>query len=547
MLRIKYSAKHHVIIKSMLSTRPTALVVLILDGWGISFVETGNAIMAAQTPTMDHFAHYYPAASLQAASIEVGLPWGEVGNSETGHKNIGAGTVQYQILPRIDHAIEDKSFFENSALLGAVEHAKEYKSDIHLMGLLSPGGVHSHMNHLFALLELMARKGRRERVFIHIFTDGRDTLPKSALPYIDMLEQAIGRYGVGAIASVTGRFYAMDRNKNWDRTRDTFDMLTGGPRQEGAASAMAAVQGAYDQGLGDEKILPTAITKGGGPLATVKDNDAVIFFNYRPDRARQLTAAFVQPDFDGFSRRSYLQNLYFVTMSQYDANLPVQAAYIENQVEMPLARVISDQGLKQLHVAETEKYAHVTYYLNGGREDPFPGEERKMIPSSPSRDFSLEPEMSAAGITDVVEKALKQGKHDIYFVNYANVDMVGHTGDFQAAMKACEFVDLCVRRLYELIMQTDGALLVTADHGNAEEMLNPQSGEVETDHTSNPVPLYYVRQRLSRNEPKSNKEIAAIMGQPIGVLSDVAPTVLEILQLPQPVQMSGVSLLSSLK
>ncbi|MEX1112408.1 MAG: 2,3-bisphosphoglycerate-independent phosphoglycerate mutase [Candidatus Andersenbacteria bacterium] len=527
-------------------SRPRPLVVIILDGWGVSFVHDGNAIAAAHTPYMDSYMRLYPSAAVQAASVEVGLPWGEVGNSETGHRNIGAGQVQYQSLPLIDRNIETGDFFKNEVLLGAVEHAKANNSSLHLMGLVSPGGVHSHMNHLFSLLELCAKENLKERVYIHMFTDGRDTLPQSALPYLDTLEQHIGATGVGTIGSVTGRFYAMDRNKNWERTEALYATLTGGKRKVGAPSAKEAINQAYHQNIFDEMIPPTAITRGGEPIATVKDNDACIFFNFRPDRARQLTAAFVTPEKVGFPTKP-LQNIYFATLSQYDPAVPAPAAFIEESLEFPLARIVSDAGLAQLHIAETEKYAHITYYLNVGHEKPFPREQHIMIPSSDIQSFAQEPEMQAKAIAARVVEEVRTGAFDVVFINFANADMVGHTGDFAAAVKACETVDACIGQIQEAAFATGGALLVTADHGNAEEMQNPATGQRETDHTSNPVPLHYVHASLRRTTPKSDQELVAIFSTPIGVLADVAPTILNILQLPQPPSMTGVSLLSSLR
>lgn len=530
----------------MPGARPRPLVVIIIDGWGISFVQEGNAIAAAPTPRMDSYARYYPAAAIQASSIEVGLPWGEVGNSETGHRNIGAGQIQYQSLPQIDNEITKGTFFKNEVFLQAIGHAKKNNSNFHLMGLVSPGGVHAHMNHLFALLNMCVKEGMRERVYIHMFTDGRDTQPQSALSYLKQLEDAIGKYGVGRVASITGRFYAMDRNKNWDRTEACYSMLTGGLRMAGAPSPRQAIEQSYAQGIFDEMIPPTAITRGGGPLAPVSDNDAVIFFNFRPDRARQLTQAFVDPANVGFTAKP-LTNLYFATMYQYDPHIPAPAAYIETKPTSPMAKVISDAGLTQLHIAETEKYAHVTYYLNVGYEEPFPGEKHVMIPSSSVVTFAEEPRMQAEAIAARVVTEIQQGAFDVYFVNFANPDMVGHTGNFDAAVEACAIVDQSIGAIEDAALAAGGALLVTADHGNAEEILNPKTKAIETDHTSNPVPFFYVAEYIRRTTPKSEQEITNILSAPIGVLTDVAPTILDILGVPKPAEMTGVSLLGSLR
>ena len=525
---------------------PEPLVVIILDGWGISFVQAGNAIAAADTPTMDMFARQYPTAAIAAASVEVGLPWGEVGNSETGHSNIGAGHVRYQMLPQIDQAIATKTFFTNHVLAEAVGHAEQHQSTLHLMGLLGPGGVHAHSDHLYAILELLAATSVRERVALHLFTDGRDTLPQSALGYLAELEEVMGKFGLGKIASLTGRLYAMDRNQNWERTKQTYDLLTGGPRGPGAGTPQQALQAWYDQGQSDETLPPTALTRGGGPIAEIADNDAVFFFNFRPDRARQLTRAFVDHAFAEFER-TVPANLYFATMTQYDDDIAAPAAFVNPPVDQPLARVLAEQQLRQLHVAETEKYAHVTYYLNGGREEPFAGEKHTLIKSSGTKNFAEMPEMEAAAITDTILAAYQQAAFDVCFVNYANADMVGHTGNFEAAVEACAVVDRQLARLYEAIVPAGGALLITADHGNAEEMQNPQTGATQTDHTSNPVPLHFISAPLQRATPRSDQELAKLLSAPIGVLSDVAPTVLDILKLKKPATMTGISLLDSLQ
>lgn len=526
--------------------RPRPLVVIILDGWGISLVSEGNAIAQAKTPTMDQFAYYFPTAALSAASSEVGLPWGEVGNSETGHRNIGAGHVQYQVLPLIDQAITDGSFFTNPVLLKAFTHIQDKKTSLHLMGLASPSGVHAHLNHLFALLQLAARQGLHDRVYIHLFTDGRDSPPQSALLYLEQLDQVIKSVGVGTIASVSGRFYAMDRNENWERITAVYNLLTGGPRDAGAASARQAIEHSYQQGVFDEMIAPVAITRGGSPVAEIHDGDAVIFFNFRPDRARQLTAAFTHPDFKAFPTKKF-RNLYFATMSDVDPENRVPAAWQEPKAEYPLARVIAAAGLSQLHIAETEKYAHITYYLNVGHEELFPGEKHVLIKSSAVKNFADKPQMAAAAITDQLIKDIEARAYDVYFVNYANADMVGHSGNFDATVTACEFVDTCLGRLLPATFKARGALLVTADHGNAEEKMNLQTHEVETDHTNNPVPLHYVHPALQRTTPRSADEVTRTFSAPIGVLADVAPTILEILQLAKPASMTGISLLNSLQ
>lgn len=527
-------------------SRPKPLVVIILDGWGISLTQEGNAIAQADTPTLDSYLKEYPSAAISASGVEVGLPWGEVGNSETGHRNIGAGRVMYQVLPKIDKAITDGTFYTNPVFLNAIEHVQHNHSNLHLMGMVSDGGVHSHIRHLIALLETCSKQGMHDRVYIHMFTDGRDVGKQRSPIFITQLEDAIGKFAVGKIASVTGRFYAMDRNNNWDRTESTYNMLIGKVRGEGAASASSAIARSYQHGIFDEKIVPTTLTRGGEPVAHIADNDAVIFFNFRPDRARQLTQAFIQPEKVGFSATP-LKNVYFATMASYDDTFPCPSAYIEDIASNPLAKILSDAHLKQFHIAETEKYAHVTYYLNVGNEKAYPNEDRVLIPSSSVSDFSQEPLMQAGKITDRVVQEIAKNNYDIYFINFANADMIGHTGNLEAAVIACSFVDSCISKIQDAVFSHDGAILITADHGNAEEMINPTTHAIETDHTPNPVVVHVVARTWKRSTPKSDSEVNQILSKPIGVLSDIAPTILEILSIEKPPQMTGVSLLPSLR
>jgi 2,3-bisphosphoglycerate-independent phosphoglycerate mutase len=526
--------------------RPRPLVVVILDGWGINQQEQGNAIAAAKTPTFDLFARHFPTTSIVASGLEVGLPPGVGGNSETGHRNIGAGRVEYQILAHIDRTITDGSFFQNDVLLDALKHAENNNTNLHVMGLLSTGGVHAHINHLFALLELARKKQFKRPVYLHLFTDGRDSPPQSALQYLVQLEAAQAKMGLGTIASLVGRFFAMDRNNNWDRTRAAYELLVGGQRERSSSSARRVIERSYSEGITDEEMLPTAITRAGIPIGTISDGDAVIFFNFRPDRARQLVRAFMKPEEMPFPTRK-LRDLYFATLVQYDPAVPVPAAFQESKAEAPLARVISEAGLKQLHIAETEKYAHVTYYLNVGEEAPFTGEDRILIRSSNVKNFSQKPEMEAGPITDAVLESLKRGVHDVYFINYANGDMVGHTGNFAAAVTACEAVDTSLGRIAAAIKEADGALVVTADHGKVEALTGERGEQKKTEHTTNPVPLYYVREELRRTAARSDAEVAALWQTPVGVLADVAPTLLDILRLEKPRQMTGVSLLGSMQ
>ena len=524
---------------------PRPLLIVILDGWGISALEKGNAIAAANTPTMDLFAQNFPTAALQAAGVEVGLPWGEVGNSETGHGNIGSGRVEYQTLPVIDQTIQDGSFFKNEVLTAALEHVSKNKSQLHLVGLASPGGVHSHLNHLLALLKLVKQAKLSSSVWLHLFTDGRDSPPQGALTYLKQVETALKKYGVGQIASISGRLYAMDRNNNWERTRQVYEMLVGGQPVAGAPTAEEAIRSAYDQGLDDEHIPVTAITQGGMPLGNITANDAVIFFNFRPDRARQLALALVAEKFTGFKRQR-LSNLFLAAFTRYDPALPA-AAFEQEPAKEPLAKVLSDAGLSQLHITESEKYAHLTYYLNGGNIEPYPREDRIHIPSLTIANFAAAPRLKAEEITNQILAALGAKRYEVYFINYGNADMLGHTGDYQAAVRACAFVDVCLKRLYKDTMAVGGAMLVTSDHGNAEEMLNPQTGEVEKDHTSNNVPIHYVLEELRRTIARSEREVHNLLSAPIGALFDVGPTILDILGIPKPAHMHGLSLLKSLQ
>jgi 2,3-bisphosphoglycerate-independent phosphoglycerate mutase len=525
--------------------RHRPVVLIIIDGWGISFEERGNAILAARTPNMDRYLREYPCGALQASGIEVGLPWGEIGNSETGHKNIGAGQVMYQSLPQITLSIKDGSFFQNPAFLEAAEHVKKNESSLHFMGLVSNGGVHSHIDHLLALIDFARQQKLRKQVFVHAFTDGRDVPPQSAKEFIEQLSKHMRRRRTGAIATVAGRYWALDRNKNWDRTRRTYDAMVYG-KGPTARSAMEVIEKAYAQNQWDEKIEPHVIVnRRGEPIGTIKDGDAVIFFDFRPDRARQLTYAFVQKDFSVFPVKQF-NDLDFVTMTEYDAALSVTIAFKEQLAPAPMAAVISKAGLRQLHIAETEKYAHVTYFLNNGREKPYPGEDQVLIPSPDVKDYAETPAMSAAKIAARVVREIKKDKYDFIVVNFANPDMIGHTGKFKAAVKACGVVDECVGKIVAAALAKGGAVLITADHGNAEEMINPQTGEVETDHTTNLVPLIYITPDNHLPTPKSDETLMQILLAPLGVLSDVGPSTLAALGLKAPPTMTAQNLLPSL-
>ena len=505
------------------------LVLVILDGWGLCDDCRGNAIAQSDTPNMNRYLKEYPHTRLICSGEDVGLPHGQMGNSEVGHLNMGAGRIVYQELTRISKSVKDGHFFQNDVLLQAVSHALKNKSSLHLMGLLSDGGVHSHINHLFALLELAARH-RLEKVYVHCFLDGRDVPPDNAGEYINQLEQKINELKVGRIATVMGRFYAMDRDRRWERTVRAYSALTAGHGFK-ALSATAALKESYGRGETDEFMQPHVIEDSGGkPVATISDGDAVVFFNFRPDRARQITRAFVDRDFDSFDRGKQVSNLFYVCLTQYDKTIETPVAFQPQRLKNTLGEVLSSAGIKQLRLAETEKYAHVTFFFNGGVELPNPGEERILVPSPRVATYDQKPEMSAPEVT---EELLGQLQFDIYRViimNYANPDMVGHTGDLEAAVKAVETVDKCLGRVVEAVLGKKGVVLITADHGNAEHMKD-EKGHPFTAHTTRPVPFVLV------GGDYQDKRLNP------GRLEDVAPTILDLLGLEKPAEMTGSSMI----
>ncbi|MCL6612487.1 MAG: 2,3-bisphosphoglycerate-independent phosphoglycerate mutase [Peptococcaceae bacterium] len=505
------------------------LALIILDGWGLRDSRAGNAIAGASTPNMDSFLEKYPHTVISCSGEDVGLPGGQMGNSEVGHLNMGAGRIVYQELTRISKAIRDGDFFENEVLIRAVEHAHRNGSDLHLMGLLSDGGVHSHIDHLFALLEL-ARRRQLDRVYVHCFLDGRDVPPDNAAEYITQLEEKIKELKTGRIATVTGRYYAMDRDRRWDRTRMAYRALVAGEGLK-ALSAGAAVRESYERGETDEFVRPTVIEdRDGSPVAVVKSGDAVIFFNFRPDRARQLTRAFVDRDFAGFDRDRPPDDLYFVCMTQYDKTIEAPVAFRPQRLKNTLGEVLSSAGIKQLRLAETEKYAHVTFFFNGGVETPYPGEERILIPSPRVATYDLKPEMSAPEVTEEFVAQLRFDRYKVIVMNYANPDMVGHTGDMEAAVRAVETVDRCLGRAVRAVLERDGVALITADHGNVEYMRDG-AGNPVTAHTTDPVPFILAGEQFK----------TAVLRP--GRLEDVAPTILDLLGIPKPPEMTGSSLI----
>ena len=508
--------------------KPTML--MILDGFGSNPKEEGNAVSMANTSNIDILMKTYPITKIQASGLAVGLPEGQMGNSEVGHTNIGAGRIVYQELTRITKSIEEGDFFSNEEFINAIENCKKHNSKLHILGLLSDGGVHSHNRHLYGLLE-MAKRRDFENVYVHCFLDGRDTPPASAENYIIELQDKIKEKGIGKIASISGRFYSMDRDKRWERVKKAYDALCFG---EGVKSVdpINAIESSYQKEVFDEFVEPTVITgvDGETPLATIEENDSVIFFNFRPDRARQITRAIVDPNFDKFETKK--MNTYFVCFTSYDETMPnVHIAFKKEQIKNTLGEIISKNNMTQLRIAETEKYAHVTFFFNGGEEKQYPGEDRILVPSPKVETYDMKPEMSAYEVTEKVVEAIESGKYDCIILNYANPDMVGHTGNLDAAIKAVETVDECVGKVVKAIKDKKGNLLITADHGNVEQMIDYKTGEPHTAHTTNLVPLILITE-------KENQKLKTE-----GKLADLAPTILDLMNIEKPKEMNGESLL----
>lgn len=518
------------------------LVLLILDGWGVMPPSRGNAISLAATPNLDRLMQSYPVTTIQAAGEAVGLPWGEMGNSEVGHLNIGAGKIPYQDLPRITRSISDGSFFERPALLAVAEHVKRNASQLHLAGLVSSGGIHSFNEHLYALLEFCLKQQIRS-VFIHAFLDGRDTPYNSAKNFLAKLERVMARGKIGAIATLAGRYWAMDRDRHWDRTEKAYRAMVEGRADATAALPSDAIAASYAKKIYDEEFVSTVIASSNGkPVAAVRDGDAVIFFNFRSDRMRQITKAFAQPEFTEFARTNHPKNLCVATMTEYEEGLPVRVIFPPEHVTSPLAKVLSDAGVRQLHIAETEKYAHVTFFLNGGSEKAFPNEDRLLIPSPRDVPYDQKPEMSGREITEKILQELEENKYDVIIANYANADMVGHTGNLPAIVKAVEFVDGWIGQIADAALKVNGLLIVTADHGNAEQSMNLQTGVIDKEHTSNPVPFLVVGKEWEGHGGLAGRDLSAIT--PVGFLSDVSPTILVLLGIPKPAEMTGRTLLN---
>jgi len=500
-----------------LKNAPVALI--IMDGYGNGKTcDPNNAIQIAKTPVIDSLRQNFPSTHIQASGEFVGLPDGQMGNSEVGHTNIGAGRIIYQALTRITKAIKDGDFFKNEALVSVASEAKANGGALHLMGLVSPGGVHSHSEHLYGLLQFAKNQGFKD-VYVHAFLDGRDVDPSSAAEYVAELESKIAEIGCGKIASLSGRYYAMDRDNRWDRVQKAYEAIALG---KGVATddAVAGVKASYANEVTDEFVVPAVV----GDYKGMKDGDGVVFFNFRPDRARELTHAFTDVEFSGFDRKAL--KLSFATMTQYEEGLNVKVAYPPESITNTLGEVISKNGMTQLRIAETEKYAHVTFFFNGGVEEPYKGEDRILVPSPKVATYDLQPEMSAIEVTDKVVEAIKSGKYDFIILNYANGDMVGHTGVIEAAVKAVETVDTCVGRFVEAIREVGGDVCITADHGNADQMVDPETGAPFTAHTTNPVPFIVVSDRVGW--------IASD-----GALCDIAPTLLTLAGMEIPAEMTG--------
>ncbi|HCM68629.1 MAG: phosphoglycerate mutase (2,3-diphosphoglycerate-independent) [Candidatus Kerfeldbacteria bacterium RIFCSPLOWO2_01_FULL_48_11] len=521
------------------------VVLAILDGWGIAPPSKGNAIFSSATPAMDDFLQNFPTMAVQASGEAVGLTWGEMGNSEVGHLNLGAGRIVYQSLPRINKAISDDSFFSVPAFLAAIAHVKKHGSRLHLLGLCSNGGIHSSLDHLFALLELAKKKDVQD-VYIHAILDGRDSPRDSAANFIEKIESKIKENGVGEIASLSGRYYAMDRDNRWDRIEQAYLAMTEGIGGRTAGSPVEAIQQSYEKANYDEEFVPTVITKDGKPVGTVDNGDAIIFFNFRPDRARELTKAFALPSFDRFQRKKTLKKLFFVTMTQYDRDLPVKEAFSPGLVTKPIAKVISDAGLNQLHIAETEKYAHVTYFFNGGLEEPFPNQDNVLIPSPKVSSYAEKPEMSAKEITDKLLEEIEKDQYHFMVINFANADMVGHTGNLKATSVAVQIVDECMGRIVKAVLPLGGVVVITADHGNAESKINLQTSQMDKEHTVNPVPVYIVGEQFRGVTPYKDlaQDNDLSMLPVVGILADVPVTILQIMNLPVPNEMTGRNLLT---
>lgn len=510
-----------------MSKRPT--VLMILDGYGLNDKREGNAVAEGNTPVMEKLMAEYPFVKGNASGLAVGLPDGQMGNSEVGHLNMGAGRIVYQDLTKITKSIQDGDFFENKALVAACENVKENDSALHLYGLVSDGGVHSHNTHIYGLLELAKRQGI-QKVYVHCFLDGRDTPPASGKEYVEQLAAKMEEIGVGEVATVMGRYYAMDRDNRWERVEKAYRAMAYG-EGEPASSGPAGIQASYDKDVTDEFVLPAVVMKDGAPVATIKENDSIIFFNFRPDRAREITRAFCDDVFKGFEREKRICTKY-VCFTEYDVTIPnKEVAFVKEEITNTFGEFLAKNGLRQARIAETEKYAHVTFFFNGGVEEPNDGEDRILVNSPKVATYDLKPEMSAYEVCDKLTEAIRSGDYDVIIINFANPDMVGHTGVEAAAVKAIEAVDQCVGKAVEAVKEVDGQMFICADHGNAEQLIDEETKEPFTAHTTNPVPFILV-----------NADPAYKLREG-GCLADIAPTLIELMGMEQPKEMTGKSLL----
>ena len=512
----------------------TMTALIIMDGFGINPAHEGNAIYQQGTPHLDALMAKYPHTQLGASGMDVGLPDGQMGNSEVGHLNIGAGRIVYQELTRITKDIQDGVFFQKKPLVKAMDTAKQTGKAVHLMGLLSDGGVHSHNTHLYALLDMCKQRGVKD-VYVHCFLDGRDVPPTSGIDYVKELQKKLDEIGVGKIATVMGRYWAMDRDNLWDRVQKAYDAMVLGQGQAEAQSGAQAVEQSYAKGETDEFVKPTVILENGRPTAVIGEGDSVIFYNFRPDRARQLTRTFIQPDFTGFERGKGYFKVNFVSMTQYDETFTgLEIVNPPETLENTMGEYLAKNGKTQLRIAETQKYAHVTFFFNGGVEKPNEGEDRELIPSSKVATFDMKPEMSAYEVTEKAVSLINEKKYDVMILNFANCDMVGHTGVMEAAMKAVEAVDICVDKVVTAILNNGGRVFVTADHGNADQMVDPATGEPFTAHTTNPVPFIAIGPEMIGKTLRKD-----------GRLADIAPTMLTSMGMKVPAEMTGVSLIEA--
>ena len=509
-----------------MSKVPKPVALIILDGWGYSEDTESNAIAEAKKPVWDRLWKDHPHSFIRTSGADVGLPGDQMGNSEVGHLNLGAGRVVYQEFTRVSRSIKTGSFFTNATLTDAVDQAKQTGKAVHVIGLLSPGGVHSHEDHIHAMIQLAVERGASQ-VYLHSFLDGRDTAPCSAAASIEQMEAKFNELGGGRFASIIGRYYAMDRDHRWPRIQAAYDLITQGKAEFEVPDAMTGLNLAYARDEGDEFVKATRIQPPGTSVVTVEDGDVVIFMNFRSDRARQITRPFIEPDFDGFEREVFPKLACFASLTEYNSQFDIPVAFPPERLKNVFGEFAANLGMRQLRLAETEKYAHVTFFFNGGVEEPFEGEDRILVPSPLVATYDLQPEMSAPGVTDHLVTAIKSGKYDVIICNYANPDMVGHTGNFDAAVKAIEAIDSCLGRIYEALQEVGGEALITADHGNAEQMRGKETGQAHTAHTSNVVPLLYLGRPACLDD---------------GSLSDIMPSVIHLMGLQVPTEMTGRSL-----